>query len=75
MNIKKTRKPSDGSVKVSKLAIGKPGGIDPETDNFETSVTVFCYHCQKHLDINHPKIKPLIDSILLASSANEQSQV
>ena len=75
MNIKKVPKQQDGKVEVTKLAIGKPGGIDPETDKYDTVVSVFCYCCKKNLDIEHPKIKPHIDSILLSQSANEQSQV
>ena len=60
---------------MTKLAIGKPGGIDPETDKYDTFVSVYCFNCQKCLDKNHEKVKPLIDSILLSQSANEASQV
>jgi ubiquitin carboxyl-terminal hydrolase 5/13 len=75
MNIKKVPKKSDGKVEVTKLAIGKPGGIDPETDKYDTFVEVYCFNCCKTLDKEHAKIKPLIDSILLSQSANESSQV
>jgi ubiquitin carboxyl-terminal hydrolase 5/13 len=76
MNIKKTAKANiDMPTKVTKLAIGKPGGVDPETDRFDTSVTVFCNKCKKYLDVQHAKIKPTVDSILLAQSANDQSMV
>jgi len=56
MNIKKTKKVSGAPTQVTKLAIGKPGGIDPETDNYDTAVTVWCHKCQKHLDHFNPKI-------------------
>lgn len=47
MNLKKVKK--EGATqelqKVTKLAIGKPGGIDPETDNYEQRVVVHCLAC------------------------------
>ena len=74
MNIRKTPKANiDEPTKVTKLAIGKPGGVDPEQDRYDTSVTVFCHKCNKHLDECHAKIKPLVDSILLSQSANDAS--
>ena len=48
MNIKmtpKVEKDEDGkpaAEKITKLAIGKPGGIDADTDKYDTTVTVFC---------------------------------
>jgi len=50
MNIKMTPKALDetGALKpqqVTKLAIGKPGGVDAETDKYDTSVFVFCRLC------------------------------
>ena len=75
LNIKKVKKESDGPTKVTKLAIGKPGGVDPETDNYDTIVTVYCHKCDKNLDHTNPKVQPLIDSILLASSANDSAMV
>jgi ubiquitin carboxyl-terminal hydrolase 5/13 len=75
VRIFKTPKKVDEPVKVTKLAIGKPGGIDPETDNFETSVKVYCHSCKAYLDHSNEKISPMVDSILLAQSAFDQSAV
>ena len=77
MNIKKVKKEGAAQEmqKVTKLAIGKPGGIDPETDNYEVRVIVHCLKCAKNLDVAHPKIQPLVDSVLLAQSANMETQV
>ena len=77
MNLKKVKKAGaqEEIQRVTKLAIGKPGGIDPETDNYEERVIVHCLCCQKNLDVTHPKIQPLVDSILLAQSANMETQV
>ena len=70
VKIFKTLKKSDGeAVKVTKLAIGKPGGIDPETDKYDTSVKVYCYSCDKYLDHTLPQVASLVDSVLLAQSA------
>ena len=66
LNIRKVLNESAGLTKVTKLAIGKPGGIDAEADKYETQVEVFCYKCNVKLDTNHEKVKPIIDSILLA---------
>ena len=44
MNIKMVLKEAEERkpVQITKLAIGKPGGIDPEVDNYDTIVTVKC---------------------------------
>ena len=76
LQIFKTPKKVEGEpVKVTKLAIGKPGGIDPEQDRFETAVKVWCHACQTHLDYTHPKISSMVDSVLLAQSAYESAAV
>lgn len=75
LNIRKVKKESDGLTKVTKLAIGKPGGIDADEDKYETRAEVFCHHCNLKLDTNHEKVKPVVDSILLAQSALEASAV
>ena len=74
VNIKMTPKAEaeDGQAaaqKVTKLAIGKPGGIDADTDKFDTTCTVSCYACQKELPLTNPKVASMVDSILLAQSA------
>ena len=46
MNIRKVKKQDiNEPTKVTKLAIGKPGGIDADTDNYDTVVHVFCHSC------------------------------
>ena len=67
MVIKQTPKPKDPeAAKVTKLAIGKPGGVDAEQDKYDTSVDVYCHKCQKYLDPKVPKIASMVDSVLLA---------
>jgi len=39
---------------ITKLAIGKPGGVDPELDLYDTETCIYCYNCDKNLDPNHP---------------------
>ena len=76
MNIVKTPKQKDAEEKkVTKLAIGMPGGVDAETDKFETSVNVYCFHCKKYLDHTVPQIASHVDSILLAQSASDDQAV
>ena len=60
---------------ITKLAIGKPGGIDADTDKYDTSVEVACRECNTNLERTHPKVASLVDSILLAQSAYNQGAV
>ena len=55
--------------KITKLAIGKPGGIDAETDKYDTICTVGCKLCNAELPMSHPAVASMVDSILLANSA------
>ena len=50
LNILKKPKAKDPEEKVTKLAIGKPGGIDAEQDKYTTTVQVYCHNCAKYLD-------------------------
>ena len=83
MNLKMTPKAEpmeeDGQEKkpqeITKLAIGKPGGIDAETDKYDTSATVCCGTCKKDIPISHPKVASMVDSILLSNSAYTASAV
>jgi ubiquitin carboxyl-terminal hydrolase 5/13 len=75
LNIKKVPVENQGLTKVTKLAIGKPGGVDADADKYETRAEVYCYHCNLKLDTAHAKVKPIVDSILLAQSALEASTV
>ena len=54
---------------ITKLAIGKPGGIDAETDKYETIVSVIDKESGNEIDRTHPKVASLVDSVLLANSA------
>jgi hypothetical protein len=48
MNIKIVRKELELNGKpkeITKLAIGKPGGIDAEADKWDTEAKVFCIPC------------------------------
>jgi hypothetical protein len=76
LNIYKTPKEVDPEKKkITKLAIGMPGGIDPEADKWETSVSVYCFHCDKYIDYKVPNVASVVDSVLLAQSAYDASAV
>lgn len=55
--------------KISKLAIGKPGGIDADTDKYETILTVGCKLCNTELPLSHPEVASMVDSVMMANSA------
>jgi ubiquitin carboxyl-terminal hydrolase 5/13 len=75
MNLKLTAKAEPANKdekpveKVTKLAIGKPGGIDAETDKYDTNALVYCKLCDAPLPMDNPKVASLVDSVLLAQSA------
>jgi ubiquitin carboxyl-terminal hydrolase 5/13 len=71
MNIKMVEKEKGEKkpVQITKLAIGKPGGIDPDVDDYDTIVTVKCLNCNKELDNRQPMLAGLVDSVLLSQSA------
>lgn len=74
LNIKQILKEKDPATKkeqqaVTKLAIGKPGGIDADTDDYDTVVALVCVACNIELERTEPQIASLIDSILLTQSA------
>ena len=53
MNIKmvlKEKDPAKKPAQITKLAIGKPGGVDADVDDYDTIVTVKCLQCNKELD-------------------------
>lgn len=74
MRIEKIKTNSDPIV-VSKIAIGKSGGIDCEADRYETQITVYCHSCNAFLDKTNQKIANMVDSVLIAQSAFEQTTV
>ena len=53
-------------IKITKLAIGKPGGVDPDVDEYDTVVAVKCQACNKALDHRSPVLSGLVDSVLLS---------
>jgi len=78
MNIKKILKVDEQEKKpqqITKLAIGKPGGVDAEQDDYDTIVTVKCLACNKAFDHRSPLLSGLVDSILLSQSAYFQQTI
>jgi len=80
LNIKLTPKAAmaDGQMpaqKITKLAIGMPGGIDADTNKFDTSASVCCRLCQAELPLENPQVASMVDSVLLAQSAYNQGAV
>lgn len=72
MNIKmvlKEKDPAKKPAQITKLAIGKSGGVDPDVDDYDTVVTVKCLQCNKELDHKQPIVAGLVDSVLQSQSA------
>ena len=76
MNIKQRKKENvekkEESKKITKLAIGKPGGADFTGEEWEQLIEVRCLICDKTLDYEKDNVlKSLVTSVLNASSENE----
>ena len=55
VNIRLVKKDVEHKDKeITKLAIGKPGGIDAETDMYDTKARVFCVPCNQDLSLENP---------------------
>ena len=60
---------------ITKLAVGKEGGIDHAPEEYEVITRVYCYACQQELDKSNPMLAPLVGSIIAAHSATEASKI
>ena len=80
LNIKQIKKEkvqkNEEPKKITKLAIGKPGGADFTGDDWEQILEVTCLECNKTLDYEKDnEIKSLVTSVLNASSENEKEDI
>ena len=80
LNIKQIKKEkvqkNEEPKKITKLAIGKPGGADFTGDDWEQILEVTCLECNKALDYEKDnEIKSLVTSVLNASSENEKEDI
>lgn len=60
---------------MTKVAIGKPGGFDAETDKYDHVITVFCMCCNKDFTLEDPKVKATADSVMQAQSAFNEDTI
>jgi len=67
--------PNEKPQEITKLAIGKPGGVDAEQDKFDTNTRVYCIPCNKTFDSANEKVGAMVTSILIANSAFNEDQV
>lgn len=61
---------------ITKLAIGKPGGVDLEPEKWEMKLKILCLNCKKDFstDLNEI-IKNTVNYILNSSSASESNEL
>jgi len=57
---KKVAAADEKPKEITKLAIGKPGGVDAEADKWDTNVKIFCTPCHKELSLQNPKISSMV---------------
>jgi len=80
MNIKQRKKEktekNEEPQKITKLAIGKPGGADFSGEEWEQLIELRCLICNKSLDYEKDTVlKSLVTSVLNASSENEKEDI
>jgi ubiquitin carboxyl-terminal hydrolase 5/13 len=63
--------------KITKLAIGKPGGIDlARNEKWEAWLSIHCKSCNVNLDYSkNPKLNDLVTSILNTSTAEKKEDI
>jgi ubiquitin carboxyl-terminal hydrolase 5/13 len=67
---------SNEDKKITKLAIGKPGGADFSNETWELWTTLYCQACNVQIDYSQNKqLSDLVTSIINTASANEQSSI
>jgi ubiquitin carboxyl-terminal hydrolase 5/13 len=65
-----------GKVIITKLAIGKPGGIDLETEKWELVSKVICLSCDKSFDPKlSEKLSKITSYVINSSSESEKSDI
>lgn len=78
MNIKMVPKAVtelDKPAEITKLAIGKPGGVDAEADKWETTAEVFCMACKMILSTDNATVANMVKSVMMAQSAFNDTTV
>jgi hypothetical protein len=54
--VRKVLLPGEKPKEITKLAIGKPGGMDAEADKWDHHGRVFCIPCKRELSIENPTV-------------------
>lgn len=60
---------------ITKLAIGLPGGVDAEADKWETTATAHCLPCKHEFSKEDSQVASMVQSVMLANSAFNESTV
>ncbi|VUC25278.1 unnamed protein product [Clonostachys rosea] len=74
LNITRTRKiivRDEPPAKMSKLAIA----AETEADKYDTALYVKCHECDVKLDIQHPKVAPVVAGIISANTFARKEEV
>jgi len=66
--------PTSAPQKITKIAIGKEGGIDFVPDHYQTITKLFCFACNSEIGSNK-EIETLSNALLSAHSASEESSL
>ena len=78
MNFKqiKKEKPKSEIKKITKIAVGVPGGAETESDEYEDKVEIICMKCNKVIPHeNDDKLKNLVLGIINSSSEAQKNDI
>ena len=77
MNLKETKKErKNKEIKITKLAVGLPGGAELEEDQYDQKIEIKCLNCNKIIPHeNNEKLNSLIISIINSSSEAQKSEI
>lgn len=77
MNLKEIKiEKKEKEVKITKLAVGVPGGAEIEKDEYEQKIEIKCISCNKTIPYeNNEKLNNLVISIINSSTESQKSDI
>ena len=77
MNFKEIKiEKEQNKPKITKLAVGLPGGAEIEEDKYEQKIEIICLSCNKTIPYeNNEKLKNLITAIINSSTELQQNEI
>ena len=77
MNLREVKiEKKEKEIKITKIAVGLPGGADLEEEKYDQKIEIICLSCNKKIEYeNDEKLKSLVTSIINSSSESQKSEI